>query len=39
MEGYASLGIGQVWVSPGGPDPAGWVADVAERVVPRLSAL
>jgi F420-dependent oxidoreductase-like protein len=39
MEGYASLGIGQVWVSPGGPDPAGWVADVTERVVPRLSAL
>ena len=39
MEGYASLGIGQVWVSPGGPDPAGWVADVTERVVPRLGAL
>ena len=39
MEGYASLGIGQVWVSPGGPDPAGWVADVTERVVPRLSSL
>jgi len=39
MERYASLGIGQVWVSPTGPDPAGWVSELTERVVPRLGTL
>jgi len=39
MEQYAALGIGQVWVSPVGPDPAGWVARVGEQVVPRLAPL
>jgi F420-dependent oxidoreductase-like protein len=37
MEEYADLGIGQVWVSAVGPDPAGWVARVGERVVPGLT--
>jgi F420-dependent oxidoreductase-like protein len=39
MERYASLGIGQVWVSPPGPDPAGWVSDLTEQVTARLGAL
>ena len=39
MERYASLGIGQVWVSPPGPDPAGWVSDLAGQVTARLAAL
>jgi F420-dependent oxidoreductase-like protein len=37
MEQYAALGIGQVWVSPLGPDPAGWVARMGDQVVPRLA--
>ena len=39
MEQYASLGIGQVWVSPPGPDPAGWVSELTGQVVARLGAL
>jgi alkanesulfonate monooxygenase SsuD/methylene tetrahydromethanopterin reductase-like flavin-dependent oxidoreductase (luciferase family) len=39
MAEYASLGIGQVWVSPAGPDPAGWVEQLGERVVPMLADL
>jgi F420-dependent oxidoreductase-like protein len=39
MERYASLGIGQVWVSPPGPDPAGWVSDLTGQVTARLGAL
>jgi F420-dependent oxidoreductase-like protein len=39
MSGFAHLGIELVEISPTGPDPAGWVAEVAERVVPRLSEL
>ncbi len=37
MEQYASLGIAQVWVSPAGTDPAGWVSEVTERVLPALA--
>lgn len=36
MEGYAAMGITAVWVSPHGPDPAGWVQRAAEDVLPRL---
>jgi hypothetical protein len=36
MEGYAALGVEQVWVGPTGPDPAGWVGRVCEEVLPRL---
>jgi len=39
MEAYARVGIEQVWTGPGGPDPAGWTASVAERVIPRLSTI
>jgi F420-dependent oxidoreductase-like protein len=39
MAEYASLGIGQVWVSPTGPDPARWVERVSERAVPELAEL
>src|SRR5687767_6797963 len=36
MAGYADLGIDQIWVGPSGPDPAGWVEQVTEKVLPRL---
>jgi hypothetical protein len=36
MDGYAELGIDQVWVGPSGPDPAGWVSQITEKVLPRL---
>jgi F420-dependent oxidoreductase-like protein len=39
MEGYAAMGIAQVWLSPGGPDPAGWVSEITARVLPRLASL
>jgi F420-dependent oxidoreductase-like protein len=39
MEDYAKLGVEQVWLSPPGDDPAGLVARVTEKVLPRLSEL
>ncbi|MDP3710862.1 MAG: LLM class F420-dependent oxidoreductase [Mycobacteriales bacterium] len=39
MQEYAALGVAQVFVSPGGPDPARWVAEVCERLLPDLAAL
>ena len=39
MADYATLGVDQVWVGPTSPDPAGWVTQVAEQVVPRLREL
>jgi F420-dependent oxidoreductase-like protein len=39
MEAYARMGIGQVWVSPPGPDPEGWVTTFCERVGPRLAGV
>jgi F420-dependent oxidoreductase-like protein len=39
MELYAKLGVAMVEVVPSGPDPAGWVAEVAEKVVPRLKEI
>lgn len=39
MEEYAALGIEKVWVSATGPDPAGWVTDVTEKVLPRVAHL
>ena len=39
MQEYAALGVAQVFVSPGGPDPARWVTEVCERVLPDLAAL
>ncbi|HEY5033459.1 MAG TPA: LLM class F420-dependent oxidoreductase [Actinomycetes bacterium] len=39
MADYARLGIELVEISPVGPDPAGWVAEVAAAVVPRLRDL
>jgi F420-dependent oxidoreductase-like protein len=36
MEGYAALGIEQIWVSPPGDDPAGYVRDFTAAAVPRL---
>ncbi|HEY0952568.1 LLM class F420-dependent oxidoreductase [Nocardioides sp.] len=37
MEQYAALGISLVMLMPPTPDPAGWAADLCERVVPRLA--
>jgi F420-dependent oxidoreductase-like protein len=39
MADYARLGIVLVEISPVGPDPAAWVAEVAASVVPRLRDL
>lgn len=39
METYANMGIDQVWVTPPGPDPAGWVSEVVAGVLPRLQEL
>ncbi|HWE66968.1 MAG TPA: LLM class F420-dependent oxidoreductase [Acidimicrobiales bacterium] len=37
MEEYAALGIDLVELMPMVPDPAAWVAEVTERVMPRLA--
>ncbi len=39
MAEYAALGIGLVELMPPGPDPAGWVSQLGERIVPRLAEL
>ncbi len=39
MEEYAGLGIELVELMPMGPDPAGWVAQLGERVVPKLAEI
>jgi F420-dependent oxidoreductase-like protein len=39
MESYASLGIDQIWIAPPGPDPAGYVSRLTEKVLPRLAQL
>ena len=39
MDGYAKLGIDLVELGPSGPDPAGWVAEVTEQLVPALNEL
>jgi hypothetical protein len=41
MKAYARLGVSQVWVGPGPTveDPAGWVGELTEHVLPRLSDL
>ncbi len=39
MERLAALGVSQAWVGPPGPDPAGWVTEVCERVLPRLAQI
>jgi F420-dependent oxidoreductase-like protein len=39
MESYASLGISQIWISPPTLDPAGFVTDLTETVLPRLAEI
>ena len=39
MEEYARLGVELVEVVPRGPDPVGFVSELAEKVVPRLAGL
>jgi F420-dependent oxidoreductase-like protein len=39
MEGYAALGIEQVWVSPPAPDPVGWVETFTAATVSRLAEM
>jgi hypothetical protein len=39
MEQYAKLGISVVGLMPNVDDPAGYVSEVCEKVVPRLSEI
>jgi F420-dependent oxidoreductase-like protein len=39
MESAAAVGIEQVWTTPDPSDPVGWTEQMAEQVVPRLSAI
>jgi len=39
MEEYARFGVDLVEVMPMGPDPAAWVTQVTEQIVPRLGEL
>ncbi|WP_326551755.1 LLM class F420-dependent oxidoreductase [Micromonospora sp. NBC_01813] len=39
MRRLAALGVNKVWVNPNGPDPAGWVSQVGEQVLPRMREL
>lgn len=39
MEEYAALGIDQVWVGPRAEDPVESVAELCEKVLPRLAEL
>jgi len=39
MQGYADLGISQIWVGPDAADPVGWTEQMAEQVVPRLAEI
>ena len=39
MAKYAGLGVELVELMPMGPDPAGWVAQLGERVVPKLAEI
>jgi hypothetical protein len=39
MEAYAAVGITKVWAGAPTSDPAAWVAEVAERVLPRMRAI
>ena len=39
MKGYAALGIDQVFLSPQGDDPAGWVIEVCDQLLPKLADL
>jgi hypothetical protein len=39
MEALAALGVEQVWTSPDKDDPIGWTEQMAEKVVPALTAI
>jgi F420-dependent oxidoreductase-like protein len=39
MEKLAAIGVEQVWATPDPTDPVRWTEQMAERVVPRLSAI
>lgn len=39
MQGYSELGISHVQLVPSAPDPAGYVAQLGERITPRLAEL
>lgn len=39
MQAYAALGVEQVALTPMTEDPAGWVTQVCEQVLPRLAEL
>jgi F420-dependent oxidoreductase-like protein len=39
MEAFAAVGVDKVWVGPQSDDPAGWVSQLCETVLPRLRDL
>jgi len=39
MKQYADLGVTKAWLSPAGPDPVSWTAEVTDRTVSRLAEL
>jgi F420-dependent oxidoreductase-like protein len=39
LEGYAALGVEQVWVGPSDPDPESWVHRLTEQVLPKVRDL
>jgi hypothetical protein len=39
METYAGMGVDLVEIVPAGPDPAGFVGDVCEKLLPRLAEI
>ena len=39
MEAYAGMGVDLVEIVPAGPDPAGFVGDVCEKLLPRLAEI
>jgi F420-dependent oxidoreductase-like protein len=39
METYAAMGVDLVEIVPAGPDPAGFVGDVCEKLLPRLAEI
>ncbi|MFF2846528.1 LLM class F420-dependent oxidoreductase [Streptomyces sp. NPDC058001] len=39
LDGYAKLGITQVWVTPTSPEPTAWISDLTEQLDDRLRQL
>jgi hypothetical protein len=39
MQGYADLGVTQVWVGPDAADPVAWTEQMCTHVLPRLAEI